>query len=674
MNPWLAKWRRKNQWGAAALLGLLLLASAPAAMAAALQAEKPLRIFGAGRLTKAALSPDGTRLLTGSQDGVGRLWDAADGRLLQTFYGHTNEITAVAFAPDGRQVLTGSGDSVYTHDYTARLWDAATGRPLRVLGDPADRLSFAALAFSPDGKLALTGAKDGKARLWDLATGGLLRTLDGHVGTVGAVAFSRDGKRALTGGVDSAARLWDVATGQALQTFSGHQGWVTAVALSADGARALTGSTDQTARLWDAASGQLLKTFSGHAGAIQAAALSPDGKRALTGAKDNTARLWDAAGGQALKILTGHAGPVNSVAFTPDGARMMTASGAAITTSLQDGDNTVRLWETVSGRQLRLFAGHSAETPRKLAFSPDGRKILVSYGDHGTTLTHQARLLDAATGATIKTYPGYGREILTMAFSPDGTKLLTGSTDGATRLFSVGTGALIRTFQGDVNYIAGVDFSADARQVFTGCCRGETWRPRARVWETATGKELRNFPISAHGVNTVRFSPDKTLALTCGELGVFLYDLATGQELRNIRLDTQPGAVAFLPDSKRIVTGSDRANAQTAATLWSAATGQALRTFVDRQGRSAGMVAISPDGKRLLTGGISDGRSDSAVAKLWEVSNGQELEIFSGHVGGVGAVAFSPDGRRVLTSSVGTVRLWAVDVPPAAAERWKEYE
>jgi WD40 repeat protein len=116
--------------------------------------------------------------------------------------GHTGPVWAAAFSPDGKRVLTGSDD------HTARLWDAVTGNAVATF--EGHKGSVDAVAFSPDGKRVLTGSYDQTARLWDAATGAAVATFEGHSGTVYAVAFSPDGKRVLTGSYDHTARLWPV--------------------------------------------------------------------------------------------------------------------------------------------------------------------------------------------------------------------------------------------------------------------------------------------------------------------------------------------------------------------------------------------------------------------------------------------------------------------------------
>ena len=251
--------------------------------------ERKLLAGHTGPIRAVGFSPEGTRVLTGSDDNTARLWDAMTGKPVATLEGQGS-----AFSPDGTRVLTGSWDN------TARLWDAATGKTVAVL--EGHRGPAWAVAFSPDGKSVLTGSGDGTARLWDAVTGKPLATLE-HTGAIMAVAFSPDGTRVLTGSNDRTARLWDAATDKRLATLEGHMGTVSAVSFSPDGARVLTGSIDRTARLWDAATGKRVATLEGHTGRVNAVAFSPNSALVLTGSNDGTAGLWDAAIGKTLNTL-----------------------------------------------------------------------------------------------------------------------------------------------------------------------------------------------------------------------------------------------------------------------------------------------------------------------------------------------------------------------------------
>ncbi len=213
-----------------------------------------VQVFPVHKLViQAVYSPDGKRVLTGSFDKTARLWDAATGKLLQTFTGHSGSVNGVAYSPDGKTVLTSGADS------TARLWDVQTGAEIRRFTVPTDNPeNVEDVAYSPDGKRALTGSGDGTARLWDIETGASLGSFSGPTkAAISAVAFSPDGKSIVAGSADGVAYLWDIADsaasptwGRELRRFTGHQGSVDAVAFCHDGKYVLTGSADHTARLW----------------------------------------------------------------------------------------------------------------------------------------------------------------------------------------------------------------------------------------------------------------------------------------------------------------------------------------------------------------------------------------------------------------------------------------
>ena len=286
-----------------------------------------------------AFSPDGSAVLTVSEDGTARLWNAAIAKELVVLNGHEGRVLSAAFSPDGSKVLTASDEG------TARLWDAATAKELVVLNGHEGRVLSA--AFSLDGSKVLTASDDGTARLWDAATAKELVVLNGHEGWVLSAAFSPDGSTVLTVSEEGTAQLWDAAAAEKLAVLNGHEGRVLSAAFSPDGSKVFTASDDGTARLWDAATAKELAVLNGHEGRVLSAAFSPDGSKVFAASDDGTARLWDAATAKELVVLNGHEGRVLSAAFSLDASRVLTASD----------DGTARLWDVATAEELVVLAG-----------------------------------------------------------------------------------------------------------------------------------------------------------------------------------------------------------------------------------------------------------------------------------------------------------------------------
>lgn len=280
----------------------------------------------------AAISADGTRLLTADCDKSARVWDATTGTLLNTFTGFTGSGAWnvcplwLVFSPDGTMALIGDANG------NARLYDLVQGKYLRNVGDHIEWTSKA--IFSPDGTQVLTIGQEGKpafctqdcssAKLWNLQTGKLIRSFKHPSNDWQAVAFSPDGSQFVTGGADNGKSfyLWETASGQLLRTFVGHG--VQALAFSSDGTRiASAGGADKMVILWDVATGTRLHTFY-HPQTVDSVAFDPSGDRLVT-KSGYSAYIWNAREG-GLESAVGHLNTVSSATFWPDGSKLLTSS------------------------------------------------------------------------------------------------------------------------------------------------------------------------------------------------------------------------------------------------------------------------------------------------------------------------------------------------------------
>lgn len=592
---------------------------------------KPLATFDG---VSVAFSPDGKQILTGSRESEGslaQLWEASSGRELFTLHGHTSTVWSVSFSQDGSKALTASMDG------TARLWEAASGKALVTLkGHSVGKRLFA--RFSPDGKRVLTLSGDGTSRLWDAATGNQLFIFQSHPELLGAAGFSPDGSRLLTASDDGTLRLWETPSGRQLVTFQGHSGIVHLSIFSPDGKRVLTSSMDGTTRLWDASSGKQLDLLRGYTGGVIQAEFRPDGIRILTGTTDGTVRLWDASSGRLLITLEGHSNVVNSARFSPDGSRILTGSE----------DGTARLWNVYPGKPLAELKGDSSDDApslrplRKAEFSPDGARVLISLNEDTTALT------EASTGRLLATLQGRFRSMQQTAFSPDGARVLTSSRNGLVHSWSVSSGEHVLTFQAHTGGVEKVEFSPDGTRILTASREGV-----AGLWEGSSGR-----PISSLGsfgrLITATFSSDSTKIFAASLGGLHLWEASSGSPLAAVSFG---GDYIFPLEAELSAAGTRIRSYHPLRTqlLWDGLTGE--RLFTTEHWQSGELIPtaelkLSPDGSRFV---ITQG---TRVAHLWDTLTVTPLLELQASTA-LESAMFSPDGSRVLAFSYrGTGIMW----------------
>lgn len=450
--------------------------------------------------------PDGKTIAsTGWRDETICLWDADSGKEVKRWKGHPNWINALTCAPDGATLASASDDK------TIGVWDAVTGKEVRRLTGHRERVTT--VAFSPDGKTLASASWDRTIRLWEATTGKEMARLSTGTWSANSVCFSPDGKTLAAGTDDYMVRLWDLATGKEIHELPAHRGRVETVAFFPDGKTLASGGMDGAIRLWDAATGKELDRLTQHTHSIDTLSISGDGKTLASASNDRTIRLWDVSARKEIHRTGQQERWPRFVGFAPDGKSLASAHE----------DGKVYLWDAGSAKQLRQWQRGKAGGVDTAAFAPDG-KTIAAPGDMG--LIH---FWDTATGKPVRTLKGthwsHG-----LAFSPDST-ILASSLETSIELWRLTPNREARHLSGHRNRVVAIAFATDGRLLASG---SQSWRHDwnreergLRLWEVASGAEVRHWEGHPGQVLALAFAPDGRSVAVAGEDGtILIWDVA----------------------------------------------------------------------------------------------------------------------------------------------------
>jgi RNA polymerase sigma factor (sigma-70 family) len=518
----------------------------------------------------------------------------------------------------------------------------------------------AVFALSPDGKRLVTAAGS-TVVVWDVETGQERCRFEAHAGAVHGIAFTPDGKAVVSDADDSVIRLWDAATGKELRRFEGHAGvtetvgkfgeaitqnGVYSLAFTPDGKTLVSRGADRTIRVWEVATGKELRRIEGLPG-WPSLAVSPGGKTLAGVVSDSSkgpseVRLWDVATGNELRRLS-REGVLSCVAFSPDGKLLAAGWGANGSSGRRPGGGDVTLWEVATGKQVGSLEGHQCLVV-SVAFSPDGKTLLSGSMDCTT------RLWDVSTAKELGRV-GEAMYVAAAAFSPDGRLLAlrTGLMgDHAVRFWDVAGAKEVRRLGGHRSHVTSLAFSPDGRLLASGSA------DCTLLWDTAARRELRRLPADDGGVAAAAVSADGRVVYSgSGASDVHTWDAASGKETHRFGTgDNLFPRMAFSPDGKVAASWPRRGEG---GRRWDIAAGKPLRQL-KLAPKWVNALAFSPDG-RLLAVGAGEGPH---FISLWDMPTGRLLREFA-EQGWVLSLGFSPDGRTLVSGHDDKkVRLWEV--------------
>ncbi|MBP87596.1 MAG: hypothetical protein CMJ64_12870 [Planctomycetaceae bacterium] len=599
-------------------------------------------------------------IATAGTDGVVRLWNYKTAEAADAFHGSRVALVSLVFRADGKQLVSGATDGAIT------VWNLDPTLSEAIDGTIEQPASVVAL--SSDGKrLATVGVSSGRPAIlvFDLAAKKISHTLLGHEASIRALAFSADGARLVSGAADKSARIWDLNDSKfpELVRFNGHGGEVTAVAFNSNATQVVSGSADKTLKLWNAIDAVEIKDFAGHAGAIVGVAFD-SGNQPVSASADKTIRTWNAGNGQQVRAITDPQ-PLSSLAITRDRARIAVAGA----------DKAVRVYQLNNGQKLASLEGHTSAVT-SLAFSADGTRLVSTTATDATTW-------DAVSGRLLEIVPTDG--LASAAYVTDVNMLVTVTAQQVERRAL----RFVRAMNGLKQVVTSLAFHPNGQVVYASSLDGTL-----RGFNATNGQQTFS---ANHGVpiHDAALSPNGQFLVSAGEDKVIkVWNSANGAASAPTPLQgfTAPlSSVAFTADGTRVVGGSAAPTNEVLAfefatrTLEQGFVGHtdAIQAIVDLEADS--FATLSADGslrswpllavKKLAahTQPVTSlavlptdrkqlfSASKDGTIRHWNTETGQQIRQFN-HGAPIQSIAVRPDGQRVASaSSNNSVRLWNVN-------------
>ena len=478
-----------------------------------------------------------------------------------------------------------------------------------------------------------------------------LQTIPGHGGAITSAAYNPAGDRIASVGEDeSVVKVWDARTGELLHELTGHTRVVWAVAYSPDG-RWIASVSGEYLRpgeviVWEAGTFELRFSWPGRTGKFAKVTFSADSRQLATTSgewdRDGVLTIWDLeTGGDRAPIDLPHPmQDVLGVAFSADGKRVASGSGTFDGFSIQKKPGEIRIWDLSTKTVVGSFGNPTGATVTSVAFGPTPGKQLAA-GDTDGTVTIWEWETDKWTSLR-----GHTDSVWSVAFSPDGSRLASASSDQTVRVWETANWRESLTLRGHGGEVRTVAFHPSGKRLASGS-RDKT----IKVWDSTTNRETLTLSNHTEWVTSVVFSPDGGQVATAStDQTVNLYDINNSNNVQLLGRHSLPAwGVAFSPDGHFLASAAGdwtRKEKPGEVKIWDLANGT-VRAF-PTPGGVVWSVAFSHNGN-WLAAGCGELYSPGEVL-IWDTRTWREPRSYH-QISGVHCVAFSPDDKRLAIAS-----------------------
>jgi WD40 repeat protein len=613
-----------------------------------------------------AVSPDGHKIISQSQNNNLSVWDSETGTTLMELTGHSSWITCCAFTPSGDQIISASQDA------TIKVWDATNGILIMTIQGQSSIRSF---SISPDGNQIVTiFANDKTVQVWDLKTGSLVKLYNGNFGQPRSCAISPNGRWIILGSDqypydEYNLHFLDAKSGSVLNSFNAHKDSINACCCFPDGKKVVSASSDGTVKVWNLKSGALIMTIDVQSESVNSCAVSPDGKRIVTASDDHSVKIWNSDNGKLIKTSDDHSGEVTACSFFPDGKRILSASydqtikvwNSEINPPLIKVDNhiqkhfnrgkkiiahscdqSIKIWDSESGQLIETYSKNEGQI---IAIkSSAGCERILSINECPNEENTSYTVWDVETGKPVSDITDYRRSRL-YDISPDGSLVVTkGKDDDTIIVWDAESGSSLAKIQCS-HYSADFAFFPGGDQILLAYDKSPLKKSLPlQVWDINTGALLKTLAEPPGEISSLSITSDGSRAVAmCRSADletntINVWDLDTGSLLdifKGSALKIQAFSGSFLADNSHLIVACPDKTIK----IWDIKTCQLILSL---KGKSP--FALFPDGKKIAAA------SDENTLKIWDIENGSlsgELKVTAKEIF---LISISPEGEKIIVT------------------------